>query len=57
MILSLEAFDWNCPAHITPRFTELELEALHPAFAKLRALEAENQALKAKLEAAHLQTR
>jgi hypothetical protein len=21
----LEAFDWNCPQHITPRFTESEL--------------------------------
>jgi predicted pyridoxine 5'-phosphate oxidase superfamily flavin-nucleotide-binding protein len=25
--LRLEAFDWNCPQHITPRFTEAELLA------------------------------
>ena len=26
-LLHLEAFDWNCQQHITPRFTEAELEA------------------------------
>jgi predicted pyridoxine 5'-phosphate oxidase superfamily flavin-nucleotide-binding protein len=26
-ILHLEAFDWNCPQHITPRFTESEIAA------------------------------
>jgi len=25
--LQLHAFDWNCPQHITPRFTEAELRA------------------------------
>jgi len=25
-LLHLEAFDWNCPQHITPRFTGSELE-------------------------------
>ncbi len=25
-IIQLEAFDWNCPQHITPRFTEAEFE-------------------------------
>ncbi|WP_391087030.1 pyridoxamine 5'-phosphate oxidase family protein [Vibrio sp. NH-UV-68] len=24
-IISVEAFDWNCPKYITPRFTELEI--------------------------------
>ena len=27
-IIRVEAFDWNCPQHITPRYTEAELEAL-----------------------------
>ncbi|MGH1463709.1 MAG: 2Fe-2S iron-sulfur cluster-binding protein [Neptuniibacter sp.] len=27
-IIKIEAFDWNCPQHITPRFTETELEQL-----------------------------
>ncbi len=27
VIIAVEAFDWNCPQHITPRYTERELEA------------------------------
>ncbi|MBT3916447.1 MAG: phosphatase [Rhodospirillaceae bacterium] len=27
VILTIEAFDWNCPQHITPRYTEVENEA------------------------------
>jgi len=26
-VLHLEAFDWNCPQHITPRYTPAEFEA------------------------------
>jgi len=26
-LISIEAFDWNCPQHITPRFTTAQLEA------------------------------
>lgn len=25
-VITVEAFDWNCPQHITPRFTEAEIE-------------------------------
>ena len=25
VVISVEAFDWNCPQHITPRFTEAEI--------------------------------
>ena len=25
-VIEVEAFDWNCPQHITPRFTEAEVE-------------------------------
>ncbi len=50
MLLHLEAFDWNCPQHITPRFTEGEIgEALAPIRERLRALEEENQRLRAAL--------
>jgi predicted pyridoxine 5'-phosphate oxidase superfamily flavin-nucleotide-binding protein len=28
LVFEIEAFDWNCPQHITPRFTEAELQAL-----------------------------
>jgi predicted pyridoxine 5'-phosphate oxidase superfamily flavin-nucleotide-binding protein len=52
-ILKLEAFDWNCPQHITPRFTGPEIAAfVTPLQAQLAALEAENQALRAQLAAA-----
>ena len=27
-VIKVEGFDWNCPQHITPRFTQLQLEAL-----------------------------
>jgi predicted pyridoxine 5'-phosphate oxidase superfamily flavin-nucleotide-binding protein len=26
-LITIEAFDWNCPQHITPRFTQAEIEA------------------------------
>jgi ferredoxin-NADP reductase/predicted pyridoxine 5'-phosphate oxidase superfamily flavin-nucleotide-binding protein len=26
VIISIEAFDWNCPQHITPRYTEAEVD-------------------------------
>ena len=49
-ILHVEAFDWNCPQHITPRFTEAEIAtAVRPLQARLVALEAENEALKRQL--------
>ncbi|MHA6687503.1 pyridoxamine 5'-phosphate oxidase family protein [Mesorhizobium sp. A556] len=48
--LRLEAFDWNCPQHITPRFTEAEVaEAVRPLQQRLAQLEAENAALQARL--------
>jgi predicted pyridoxine 5'-phosphate oxidase superfamily flavin-nucleotide-binding protein len=44
LVFHLEAFDWNCPQHITPRFTEKELEpVLASARARIEALEAENR--------------
>jgi predicted pyridoxine 5'-phosphate oxidase superfamily flavin-nucleotide-binding protein len=50
LILRLEAFDWNCPQHITPRFSEAELApALGPIRARIEALEAENRALHERL--------
>ncbi|HEV7258598.1 MAG TPA: pyridoxamine 5'-phosphate oxidase family protein [Bosea sp. (in: a-proteobacteria)] len=48
--LRLEAFDWNCPQHITPRFTEAEIaQAVHPLRERLATLEAENATLKVAL--------
>lgn len=28
VVITVEAFDWNCPKHITPRFTEHQVKAL-----------------------------
>ena len=28
IVLDVEGFDWNCPQHISPRYTEEELRAL-----------------------------
>jgi len=50
--LRLESFDWNCPQHITPRFTEAEIDAaVQPMRERLAQLEAENAELRAKLAA------
>jgi len=52
-LLHLEAFDWNCPQHITPRFSEAEVKAgVAPLLARLAELETENKALREKLEIA-----
>jgi uncharacterized protein len=52
LIIHLVAFDWNCPQHITQRFSEAELApALAPLRQRLETLEAENEALRAALAA------
>jgi uncharacterized protein len=49
-VIHVEAFDWNCQQHITPRFTEEQIrEALAPVEKKMHALEAENEKLKKQL--------
>jgi predicted pyridoxine 5'-phosphate oxidase superfamily flavin-nucleotide-binding protein len=49
--LHLESFDWNCPQHITPRFTEGEIaQAVQPLRDQLAQLESENAELRARLE-------
>jgi predicted pyridoxine 5'-phosphate oxidase superfamily flavin-nucleotide-binding protein len=50
--IKVEAFDWNCPQHITPRFSEAELApALAPVRRRLEELEVENARLRAELAA------
>ena len=47
VLITAEAFDWNCPQHITPRFTQAELEvALAPVREELAALRQENERLR-----------
>jgi uncharacterized protein len=50
--LRLEAFDWNCPQHIVPRFSEPEVaHAIRPLRERLEQLEAENAQLRSTIEA------
>jgi hypothetical protein len=50
IVLTIEAFDWNCPQHIKPRFTEQEIaEWFAPHQAKIAKLEDEVKVLKARL--------
>lgn len=46
-VIQVEAFDWNCPQHITPRWTAEEVQkAITPLQEKIQALEAQIQTLK-----------
>ena len=46
-VLRLETFDWNCPQHITPRYTEADIAAAVASLTnRIAELEAENQALR-----------
>jgi predicted pyridoxine 5'-phosphate oxidase superfamily flavin-nucleotide-binding protein len=48
-VVHVEAFDWNCPQHITPRYTAEQIqEVVRPLEERLRALERENQELRQK---------
>ncbi|MBK6294731.1 MAG: pyridoxamine 5'-phosphate oxidase family protein [Rhodoferax sp.] len=39
VLITVEAYDWNCPQHITPRFTEAESrERVAPLHAEIAAL-------------------
>jgi predicted pyridoxine 5'-phosphate oxidase superfamily flavin-nucleotide-binding protein len=47
MVLHLEAFDWNCPQHITPKYSEPEVLGLVQNFqARIAELEAEISGLR-----------
>ncbi len=42
VLITVEAFDWNCPQHITPRYTLSEIEELvAPLHARIAELEAQ----------------
>jgi uncharacterized protein len=52
ILIHVEGFDWNCPQHITPRYTLEELQPSLDALQKrLANLEAENATLRKKLKA------
>jgi uncharacterized protein len=50
-VIHIAAFDWNCPQHITPRYTTEEIrEALEPTMARVEELERENSELRKLVE-------
>ncbi len=50
-VVHVEAFDWNCPQHITPRFTADEIQqVVRPMEERLQVLERENADLRSRLE-------
>ena len=49
-VIRVEAFDWNCPQHIMPRYTQEEIrEALTPIEERMQELELENEKLRAEV--------
>jgi hypothetical protein len=49
-VIRVEASDWNCQQHITPRFSAEEIrEALQPWEKRLASLEKENRELRERL--------
>ncbi len=49
-VIRVEAFDWNCQQHITPRYSAEEIrEALAPAEKRMQDLEEENEKLRKEL--------
>jgi predicted pyridoxine 5'-phosphate oxidase superfamily flavin-nucleotide-binding protein len=49
-VIHVEAYDWNCPQHITPRYTAEEIrEAMGPTEDRIGKLEAENRELRLKI--------
>jgi uncharacterized protein len=49
-VIHVEASDWNCSQHITPRFTEERIrEVLAPVEKEMQALRRENERLQAEL--------
>ncbi len=51
-VIHVEAYDWNCPQHITPRYTAEEIrEGAHELESRIAQLEQQNAALTQQLAA------
>ena len=49
-VIHVEAFDWNCPQHIPPRYTPDEIrEGMHAIEDRVQTLERENETLRKEL--------
>jgi predicted pyridoxine 5'-phosphate oxidase superfamily flavin-nucleotide-binding protein len=47
VLITIDGFDWNCPQHITPRFTTSEIaRAVEPLHRRIAELEAELAAIR-----------
>ncbi|MFD1524539.1 pyridoxamine 5'-phosphate oxidase family protein [Pseudonocardia yunnanensis] len=58
VVVELAAFDWNCPQHITPRYTADELrDVVAPLVAELEQLRAENARLRSAAQDAPVRAR
>jgi predicted pyridoxine 5'-phosphate oxidase superfamily flavin-nucleotide-binding protein len=52
VLVTVAAFDWNCPQHITPRYTAEEVQdAVAPLVAQVEGLQAENARLRSAVRA------
>jgi predicted pyridoxine 5'-phosphate oxidase superfamily flavin-nucleotide-binding protein len=55
-VIHVEAYDWNCPQHITPRYTAEELrEGMQEIEKRVEALEQENKTLRNEIARFHVQ--
>lgn len=51
IVLEIAAYDWNCPQHITPRYTAEDIEmAFAPQRRRIAELEEDNKRMKAELQ-------
>jgi hypothetical protein len=54
-VIHVEAYDWNCPQHITPRYTAEELrEGMQEIEKRVEALEQENNTLRSEIARFHV---
>ncbi|WP_219892812.1 pyridoxamine 5'-phosphate oxidase family protein [Aquisediminimonas profunda] len=50
-VIDVVGYDWNCPQHITPRFTEVEIsQAIRPLTTEITQLRAEIERLRAQAQ-------
>jgi len=52
-VIQIEAYDWNCPQHIVPRYTAEEIrDGMQEVEKRMQALEHENEILRKELASA-----
>jgi uncharacterized protein len=57
-VIHVEAYDWNCPQHITPRYSAEELrDGMKDVEKRIQTLEQENESLRKELAAVHARSK